>query len=117
LPEPAALSEDRLMKEYKLMLECYHPLSKLSEPHVFCKYIGTNGLNDRYEDQGSLYENLEAAQKLGRLTSLYSRFRPEAAAEERGSGGPSSGRMPVSVTGFVRLTMTVMEMIQRGLRR
>ncbi|RMJ27998.1 F-box domain protein [Aspergillus sp. HF37] len=93
LPEPAALSEDRLMNEYKLMLECYHPSSKLSEPHVFCKSIGSDGLSDRYEDQGSLYENLEAAQKLGRLTSLYSRFRPEAAAEERGSSGGWSDQL------------------------
>lgn len=80
------------------MLECYHPSRKLIEPHNFCKYLGTDGLSDRYEGQGSIYENLETAQKLGRLTSLYSRFRPEVTAEEGGSRArlAPSGRTPVS---------------------
>ena len=68
------------------MLECFHPSSKLTEPHVFCKYLGTDGLSDRHEGEGSLYENVEDAQRLGMLTSLYSTFRPEATVEERGSG-------------------------------
>lgn len=67
------------------MLECFHPSAKLTEPNVFCKYLGTDGLSNRHEGEGSLYENVETAQKLGRLTSLYSRFRPEAAVEERSS--------------------------------
>lgn len=89
------LLQSAALKEYKLMLECYHPSSKLSEPHVFCQYLGTDGLSSQYEGQGSLYDNLETAQKLGRLTSLYSRFRPEATVEERSSGArlvPSPGR-------------------------
>lgn len=74
------------LKEYKLILECFHPASKLTEPHVFCKYLGTDGLSDKHEGEGSLYENVEEAQKLGRLTSLYSRFRPEVTVEERTNG-------------------------------
>lgn len=87
------------------MLECFHPSSKLTEPHVFCKYLGTDGLSDKYEGQGSLYENVDTAQKLGRLTSLYSRFRPEATVEEQNSGArlvPSSGMARVlGMVGFI----------------
>lgn len=74
------------LQEYKLILECFHPATKLTEPHVFCKYLGTDGLSDKHEGEGSLYENVEEAQKLGRLTSLYSRFRPEITVEERTNG-------------------------------
>lgn len=74
------------LKEYKLILECFHPASKLTEPHVFCKYLGTDGLSDKHEGEGSLYENVKETQKLGRLTSLYSRFRPEITVEERTIG-------------------------------
>ncbi|KAL2832899.1 hypothetical protein BDW59DRAFT_138866 [Aspergillus cavernicola] len=64
------------LTEYKLILECFHPTSKLTEPHVFCKYLGTPGLSDKYEGEGSLYENIDTAQQLGRLGSVYSIFRP-----------------------------------------
>ncbi|KAI9045819.1 F-box protein [Aspergillus affinis] len=74
------------LHEYKLILECFHPSSKLIEPHVFCQYLGTDGLSGRHEGAGSLYENVDPAQRLGRLTALYSRFRPERAIEERLSG-------------------------------
>lgn len=74
------------LKEYKLILECFHPSSKLTEPHVFCKYLGTDGLSDRYEGKGSLYEEVDTAKRLGRLTCLYSRFRPEVTIEQMGTG-------------------------------
>ncbi|RWQ91494.1 hypothetical protein C8Q69DRAFT_482767 [Paecilomyces variotii] len=70
------------LKDYKLMLECFHPSSKLTEPHVFCKYLGTDGLSDKHEGVGSLYENCETAEQLARLGSLYSRFRPEPPMED-----------------------------------
>lgn len=70
------------VKEYKLMLECFHPSSRLTEPHVFCSYLGTDGLNDKHEGPGSLFEHCTAAERLGRLTALYSRFRPEPSTEE-----------------------------------
>ena len=88
------------LQEYKLILECFHPASKLTEPNVFCKYLGTDGLSDKHEGEGSLYENVETSQQLGRLTSLYSKFRPEVAVEERASGlrlVPSAGRITYSV--------------------
>lgn len=70
------------LTEYKLILECFHPTSKLTEPHVFCKYIGTPGLSDKYEGEGSLYENIDTAKQLGRLGSVYSIFRPVESEEE-----------------------------------
>ncbi|PWY66033.1 F-box domain protein [Aspergillus sclerotioniger CBS 115572] len=73
------------LQEYKLILECFHPSSKLIEPHVFCTYLGTDDLNS-YEGNGSLYENTDTAQQLGRLSSVYSRFRPEVTVEERSNG-------------------------------
>ncbi|KAF9893792.1 hypothetical protein FE257_009962 [Aspergillus nanangensis] len=87
------------LKEYKLILECFHPTSKLTEPHVFCKYLGTDGLSNKYEGKGSLYENVTTAQQLGRLSSLYSRFRPEVTVEESASGHrltPSTDNEPLS---------------------
>lgn len=70
------------LTEYKLILECFHPTSKLTEPHVFCKYLGTPGLSDKYEGEGSMYENIDTAQQLGRLGSVYSLFRPVETEEE-----------------------------------
>ncbi|KAJ0415630.1 hypothetical protein BJY00DRAFT_254904 [Aspergillus carlsbadensis] len=83
------------LAEYKLILECFHPTSKLIEPHVFCTYLGTPGLSDKYEGEGSLYENIDTAEKLGRLGSLYSRFEPESSSEE----SPALKR-PVNLEGF-----------------
>ncbi|PWY84738.1 F-box domain protein [Aspergillus sclerotioniger CBS 115572] len=62
------------LQEYKLILECFHPSSKLIEPHVFCTYLGTDDLNS-YEGNATR-----------RLSSVYSRFRPEVTVEERSNG-------------------------------
>ncbi|CRG86882.1 hypothetical protein PISL3812_03894 [Talaromyces islandicus] len=70
------------LKEYKLILECYHPSSRLTDPHSFCTYLGTPGLSDEYEGKGSLYEDCETAERLGRLSAVYSRFRPEPSGEQ-----------------------------------
>ncbi|KAJ5849512.1 hypothetical protein N7455_009368 [Penicillium solitum] len=88
------------LKEYKLLLECFHPSSKLTEPHVFCKYLGTDGLSERHDGAGSLYENVDTAHQLGRVTGLYSRFHPEVSndddeeEEERGKYGSKYGFSP-----------------------
>lgn len=70
------------------MLECFHPSEKLTEPHVFCAYLGTDGLSERHDDEfaGSLYEDVKETEKLGRLSGLYSRFRPIPREEEGDSG-------------------------------
>jgi hypothetical protein len=71
------------LKEYKPMLECFHPSSRLTEPHVFCQYLGTDGLSDKHEGEGSLYADCQTAERLGRLTALYSRFWPDPDTEEK----------------------------------
>lgn len=83
------------LKDYKIILECFHPAFRLTEPHIFCKYLGTEGLSLRHEGEGSLYENVEPAHQLGKLASLYSIFRPETTVEERANGSllvPAAGR-------------------------
>jgi hypothetical protein len=65
------------LKEYQLILECFHPVSKLIDPHFFCTYLGTPGLSEKYEGEGSLYEGAETSECLGRLSGVYSCFRPE----------------------------------------
>ncbi|PWY80486.1 F-box domain protein [Aspergillus heteromorphus CBS 117.55] len=74
------------LREYKLILECFHPSSKLIEPHVFCTHLGTDGLSNLYDGKSSVREDADPAQKLGRLGSIYSRFRPEVTVEERSNG-------------------------------
>jgi hypothetical protein len=76
------------LTEYKLILECFHPTSKLTEPHHFCNYLGTPGLSDKHEGEGSLYENIDTAHQLGRLGSVYSIFRPIETEEEGLSAAP-----------------------------
>lgn len=68
-----------------MILECFHPSSRLTDPPSFCTYLGTPGLSDKYEGKGSLYEDCEAAERLGRLSAVYSRFRPEPSGAEPGS--------------------------------
>ncbi|KAH7359531.1 F-box domain-containing protein [Pyrenochaeta sp. MPI-SDFR-AT-0127] len=60
------------LHSHTLLLECYHPSAKLTEPPYFCTYHGTDGL--------SLYDDSESAQRnvgrLGDMYNMYSRFRP-----------------------------------------
>ncbi|XRM39087.1 hypothetical protein ABZX51_002460 [Aspergillus tubingensis] len=87
------------LHDYKLILECFHPSEKLKVPHVFCTYLDTDGLDQLNGRSGSLYENSDTAQQLGRLSSVYARFRPEVAVEERSSGTrlvPLRGMRPCS---------------------
>ncbi|KAA8564189.1 hypothetical protein MFRU_065g00210 [Monilinia fructicola] len=64
------------LKDYKLVLECYHPSTKDDTPHLFCDYIGTDGLSDDFVGEGDLYKDVEDTGRLGKMFSLYSHFRP-----------------------------------------
>ncbi|KAL5051590.1 hypothetical protein BDW71DRAFT_56442 [Aspergillus fruticulosus] len=92
------------LTDYKLILECFHPTSKLTEPHVFCKYLGTPGLSDKYEGEGSLYENIDTAQQLGMLGTLYSVFKPVETEEGSAVVAPDPDslavRRPISIESF-----------------
>jgi hypothetical protein len=70
------------LQEYKLILECYPPASKSTEPYLFCDYLGTPGLSSEVAAESSAYA--ASAGRLGKLVCLYSRFRPvKPEVEER----------------------------------
>ena len=64
------------LKDYNLILECYHPSSKYSEPYLGCEYLGTDGLSGSREGEGSFYDDVGTTGQLGKLSGLYSHFRP-----------------------------------------
>lgn len=52
-------------------------LKQYTEPYLYCDYLGTPGLSDQTEGQGSIYEIADdQAAKEGTLGRLYSHFRP-----------------------------------------
>ena len=70
------------LKDHKLILECYHPSSKFTEPYLFCDYLGTPGLNDHTKCTLSMYET-SGVGRLGKLRKIYSRFRPTRDTDKR----------------------------------
>lgn len=84
------------LHSHTLLLECYHPSAKLTEPPYFCAYHGTDGL--------SLYDEYEPSQKkegrLGEMHNMYSRFRPHRRELEGGGRRvlPRPGDVPGSRT-------------------
>ena len=64
------------LKDLKLILECYHPSAQYTEPYLFCEYLGTPGLSDESNREGSVYSPIEKSGRLVRLREIYSRFRP-----------------------------------------
>ena len=65
------------LTDRKVILECYHPSAKYTEPYLYCDYLGTPGLSDEVEDQDSIYDIADhQAAKEEILPRLYSHFRP-----------------------------------------
>jgi hypothetical protein len=75
-------------------------------------------LSQRHDGAGSLYENVDTAHQLSRVTALYSRFRPQVGSEEeeeeeeeeeRRNGSPFGGlpgrMLLITGMGFVRADM------------
>lgn len=71
------------LENHKLILECYHPSSKYTEPSLFCNYLGTPGLSNQIEGNGSIYEESSGVGRLGKVGKMYSRFRPTRHPEKR----------------------------------
>lgn len=92
------------LKEYKLILECYHPSRKSVEPIVYCTYLGTDGLSSEQEGEGRLYEDCESTGRLGRLGGLYSRFKPEPREKEVQVRRPAYTMGPVGSSNATYLT-------------
>ncbi|KAF2877572.1 F-box domain-containing protein [Massariosphaeria phaeospora] len=82
------------LHSHSLLLECYQPSAKLTEPSYFCSSHGTHGLCALSEHDTS------TAARLGEMRSLYSRFRPyrrELETGDRRVRGPP-GDVPGSRT-------------------
>lgn len=82
------------LDSHSLLLECYHPSAKLTEPPYFCAYQGTDGL--------SLYKNPSepdrvTTARLGEMRQMYSRFRPNR--RELEEGGRRVVRRPGDIPG------------------
>lgn len=60
-------------KDHVLILECYHPSARSTEPHLVCEYLGTPGLG---HDSNHLPIDDRSVKELTRLSDLYSYFRP-----------------------------------------
>ena len=64
------------LHDRKLILECYHPSAKYTEPYLYCDYLGTPGLSDSIEGKGTIYQIADDPKSGATLHRLYSRFRP-----------------------------------------
>ncbi|KAJ8062071.1 hypothetical protein OCU04_009850 [Sclerotinia nivalis] len=89
------------LKDHKLVLECFHPSTKLITPYLFCDYLGTDGLSDDVVGEGELYKDVNDTGRLGKMSGLYSHFRP-VQPEDRmvwtrnPAGGARPGLLPKS---------------------
>ena len=63
------------LRDWKLIVECYHPSSQYSEPYVFCEYLGTPSLGNDAALQLSMSSSLTGELREG-LKGLLARFRP-----------------------------------------
>lgn len=71
------------LQDHKLILECFHPSAKLTTPSLICDYIGTDGLSNGSDGDADLYRGVDRAGRLGKLSGIYSHFRPVGPDEER----------------------------------
>ncbi|KAF2196756.1 hypothetical protein GQ43DRAFT_404460 [Delitschia confertaspora ATCC 74209] len=85
------------LESHSVLLECYHPSAKLTEPQYWCTYRGTDGLLEYHAFEK---ENPDLVGRLGLLRNMYSRFRPHRRELEAGGrkvkGTP--GDIPASRT-------------------
>ncbi|KAI4943683.1 hypothetical protein J4E86_009648 [Alternaria arbusti] len=81
------------LHSHSVLLECFHPSAKLTEPPYFCTYRCTDGLKS-YDDYNS------ATKEVGRLAeynNMYSRFKPHRRGLE--ADGRRVKRRPGDVPG------------------
>lgn len=84
------------LHSHSVLLECFHPSVKLTEPPYFCTYRCTDGLT-RYNDTDL---NEKDVGRLGQMYNMYSRFRPHRRDLEPGGRKvkPRPGDVPGSRT-------------------
>ncbi|KAF2718623.1 hypothetical protein K431DRAFT_287508 [Polychaeton citri CBS 116435] len=79
-----------------LYLECYPPAASLTASHLFCKTIGTEGLNEIIND---IHNDENYVGQLARLGAMYSRFRPQQKEPDPSRGARNfAGDIPGSRT-------------------
>ncbi|KAI0164601.1 hypothetical protein GGR57DRAFT_449879 [Xylariaceae sp. FL1272] len=66
------LVQATILREHEMILECYHPVDKLSAPYLFCRYLDTYGLSKAGEEAD-----------LEDMNHLYTRFEPFLGEENR----------------------------------
>ncbi|KAK6579818.1 hypothetical protein PZA11_007526 [Diplocarpon coronariae] len=89
------LLETAQLTQHRLILEVFHPSTKLSTPYLFCDFLGTYGLSvppdtnpttnpppnkDEHPDPADVHGELVG---LSELRGLYSHFRPLKPASDR----------------------------------
>jgi hypothetical protein len=82
------------LESHSVLLECFHPTARLTEPPYFCTYRATDGLSD-YPSFAEDDENL--AKRLGEMRNMYSHFRPHR--RELEPGGRRVARPPGDIPG------------------
>lgn len=82
------------LESHSLLLECFHPSAKLTEPAYFCAYQGTDGLSPY---QNPTIPTHATTARLGEMRQMYSRFRPHR--RELEDGGRRVARRPGDIPG------------------
>ncbi|KAL9122758.1 MAG: hypothetical protein Q9187_000697 [Circinaria calcarea] len=97
-------------KGHTLILECYHPSAKSTEPHLVCQYLGTPGLANAFQETEPIPYHAGGVGQLGQWRDLYSHFRPARQETEcrvlRSHPAGEAVRLPnpkISLTGDGRL--------------
>ncbi|KAF2684329.1 F-box domain-containing protein [Lentithecium fluviatile CBS 122367] len=82
------------LDSHSVLLECFHPSAKLTEPPYFCTYRATDGLSLHV---GFAEDDKSLARRLGEMRNMYSRFRPHR--RELDLGGRRVVRPPGDIPG------------------
>lgn len=64
------------LKDYKLILECYHPTNQYEEPYLFCESLDTPGQSNEIQSPESNGDFKGEDDCLRTIATLYSSFRP-----------------------------------------
>lgn len=62
------------LKDHTLILECFHPSTKLSTPYLLCEYLGTGSADSL--SSTDLLAGTPPGAALGKMHNMYSHFRP-----------------------------------------
>lgn len=81
------------LEDHQLVLESFHPCSRLSAPPLACEYQGTDAFSNKTA-AGSLYDDVPDCERLGKLSGLYSHFKPILPEETKTRRPHSAGDVP-----------------------